>query len=99
MERRRIFRQYFFSLTVIACVMSFFVGVITVSQRTRYNMELTDYDKISLYKSDKGIEIAFGQRELFLANEDIEKMGKNAFYSLMGDIFINAGEFFEKNIN
>ena len=99
MERRRILRQYFLSLTVIFCVLLFFAGIITVSQRTRYNMELTEYEGVSFVRNVKGLEITLGDRELFIKSDDIENMGKNAFYSLMGDVFADMSEFFEKNVN
>ena len=99
MERKRVLRQYFFSLTVILCMMAFLTGIITVSERTRYNMELTSYEEVKFTQKADGIEIAFGENKLFLKREDIENMGKSAFFSLLGDVFTDAGEFFAKNVN
>lgn len=99
MERKRILRQYFFSLTVILCMMTFLTGVIAVSEKTRYNMELTSFDEVKFTQNADGIEISFGENKLFLKREDIENMGKSAFFGLLGDAFSDAGEFFEKNVN
>ena len=99
MERKRILRQYFFSLAVILCMMTFLTGVITVSERTRYNMELTAYQEVEFNKKPDGFEISLGEKRFFLKLEDIENMGKNAFFGVIGDIFTDTGEFFSKNVN
>lgn len=97
MERRRIIKSYLFSLVVIFCIFTFFAGAVTVSERTRYNMELTEYERLSVTKEEKGIRLIFGDDEYFIRNETVEKMGKNAFYAAMGDVFTYIGDFFEKN--
>ena len=99
MERKKLLRQYFLSLTAILCLMCFLTGVITVSERTRYNMELTSFDEVKFSQKADGIEISFGENKLFLKREDLENMGKSAFYGLLGDVFADAGEFFAKNVN
>ena len=62
-------------------------------------MELTAYEEVKFIRNDDVLEISFGENRIFLKREDIENMCKNAFFSLLGDVFADAGEFFEKNVN
>ena len=63
MEIKRILKQYIFSLILILCAASFFFGVITVREKTEYNMKMTPYDTVEV-KND-------GQCFLFTVGEEV----------------------------
>lgn len=96
MQRRKILRRYLLSVSVLLCIFAFFAGIVTVRERTRYNMDLTPYSKIVYSENADGAEILIGKSRFFVDKSLIEKMGKSAFYGMMGDVFVNIGEFFEK---
>lgn len=48
MELKRILKQYAFSLLVICCTIFFFIGIVTVREKTRYNMDMTVYETVEL---------------------------------------------------
>lgn len=99
MTRRQILRQYFLTLTVLFCIFAFFCGIITVSEKTEYNMSLTPYSQLVLENEKDYIKISLDEKELILNKELLKKSGKRGAYMLLGEIFDYIGNFFEKNVN
>lgn len=99
MERRTILKQYFLSLTVIFCLLAFFAGAVTVKERTAYNMELTQYDRVTVEEKENGLKFRFGESEIFLDEKLVLKAGKGKLYSFMSDFFAYMSDFFEKNVD
>ena len=48
MEIRRILKQYAFSLVVIICVAFFVSGIVSVREKTQYNMDMTPYETVEI---------------------------------------------------
>ncbi len=94
---KRIMRQYVFTLAFILCLASFAGGIITVKEKTQYNMDMSPYSTVTITEGTDGIKITFGEKETFIKREYIEKIGKKAFYGALGDVFIKVGDIFEKN--
>ena len=94
---KKILRQYIFTIAFILCLTSFFIGIITVKEKTRYNMDMTPYSTVSITETEKGITVSFGEKEHFISRENIEKLGKKALYGAMGDVFVRLGNILEKN--
>ena len=94
---KKILRQYVFTLAVIFCIMSFFCGIITVKEKTQYNMDMSPYKTVSVIENSDGIVIIAGGNKTLIKREHIEKLGKKAIYGMLGDIFVRAGDIFEKN--
>ena len=57
METKKILRQYFFCVVSIFCVGTFFFGTVSVREKTRYNMDMTSYEKIEIIHEDGRIII------------------------------------------
>ena len=96
-ERRKVLKQYLFSLVLILCVTAFFCYTVTVKEKTDYNMNMTPYEIISVDKKADGLKFSYGDSEIFIRKEYVEKIGKNVFFGMLGDVFVKAGDFFEKN--
>lgn len=56
MEIKRLLKQYAFSLVVILCTGAFLSGIVTVREKTRYNMDMTPYKTVE--SEDIGKKIA-----------------------------------------
>ena len=65
MEIKRICRQYFFSLILVLCIVAFLLGVITVREKTDYNMRMTPYDTVEIKENKEGIIFLFGENGSF----------------------------------
>ena len=96
MERRKIFRQYFFSVVVILCLSAFLCGSVTVKEKTDYNMRLTPYDVINAEKNQDGIEVSFAGETYFLKRALLKKLSKDAISGEIGGFFIDISKFFSK---
>ena len=94
---KKIFRQYVFTVMFILCIMAFFAGIITVKEKTQYNMDMSPYSTVEVVRSGNGITITVGEKEAVIMREDIEKLGRTAFYSALGDVFVRLGNFFREN--
>lgn len=99
MTRRQLLRQYLLSLTVLFCIFILFCGIITVRERTEYNMSLTPYSQLSLENEGDYIKIKLEERELVFEKAQLKKALKGRTYSLLGEFFEYLGSFFEKNVN
>ncbi len=94
---KRIMRQYAFTVAFILCFMSFFIGIITVREKTQYNMDMSPYSTVSIDGSGDEIRILSGGKETVIRREDIEKLSKRAFLGALGDGFVRLGNIFQKN--
>lgn len=47
MELKRILRQYIFTLIIIMCIGFLFSGIVTVREKTQFNMDMTPYETVN----------------------------------------------------
>ena len=94
---KRIMRQYAFTVAFILCLACFAGGIITVKEKTQYNMDMSPYSTVSIDKEDYAVIISAGENETVIRHSDIEKLSKKAFYGVFGDILIKLGNILEKN--
>ena len=77
--------------------MSFFIGIITVREKTQYNMDMTSYGTVDVTEGGDGIRIVLGEKETVIRLEDIERLGRKALYGALGEGFVRLGNIFQKN--
>ena len=65
---KAVLRQYVFSVFVIVCATVLLCGIIFVRERTQYNIDMTQYDKVEISRGEKGFEITVGNRKTTLEN-------------------------------
>ncbi len=94
---KKIFRQYIFILAIILCLMCFFSGIITVREKTQYNMDMTPYRVVTVDRADSGISISFGKDSILIKREYVENLSRKAVYTMLGDAFTQLGGIFKKN--
>ncbi len=84
MEARKILKQYVFSLVMILCIGTFFLGTVSVKEKTRYNMDLTPYDIVSVEKEQGSVAFYCGTREYRIRTDYAEKirnaLGENLIF-------------------
>ncbi|MBQ7861988.1 MAG: hypothetical protein IJ349_07295 [Clostridia bacterium] len=68
MGLKTVLRQYAFSVFVILCAAALLCGIIFVRERTQYNIDMTQYDKVEISRGEKGFEITVGNRKTTLEN-------------------------------
>ena len=56
MGLKAVLRQYAFSVFVILCAAALLCGIIFVRERTQYNIDMTQYDKVEISRGEKGFE-------------------------------------------
>ena len=83
METRKILRQYLFSLVVILCFGAFFLGTVSVKERTQYNMDMTPYETVAVEKEQGSLAFRYGERVHRIRTDYAEKI-RNA----LGENFI-----------
>ena len=78
LEIKRLLKQFCFCVVVICCVSAFFAGTVTVSEKTRYNMDMTPYEKIEIIKKENELIIRYGDKsriiETAYAKELLERL-------------------------
>ncbi|MBQ6600894.1 MAG: hypothetical protein IIX36_04550 [Clostridia bacterium] len=74
MEARKIFRQYLFSLVVILCIGAFFLGAVSVKEKTQYNMDLTPYETVKIEKEQGNIIFTYGEKVYSIKDDYIKKL-------------------------
>ncbi len=67
---KALLRQYAFSVVAILCTAVLLCGIIFVRERTQYNMDMTDYDKVEISRGDGSFVVSAGDRafEFFYKN-------------------------------
>ena len=84
MEARKILKQYAFSLVMLLCVGAFFLGIVSVKEKTQYNMDLTPYETVSVEKKQGSITFYYGTREHRIRTDYAEKirnaLGENLIF-------------------
>ena len=72
---KALLRRYVFSVFAILCITVLLCGIITVREKTQYNMDLTEYERLEVSKVDSGFIISAGRREFALDYNDGIKFG------------------------
>ena len=85
MEARKILRQYLFSLVVILCAGVFFLGTVSVRERTRHNMYLTPYETVEFEKEEGYFTLSYGEKVYIIRADYIEKLRNAADEGLIFD--------------
>ncbi len=85
MEARKILRQYLFSLVVILCIGAFFLGAVSVKEKTRYNMDLTPYETVKIEKEQGCITLSYGEKVYSIKADYVEKLINAADEGLIFD--------------
>lgn len=94
---RKILRQYIFTLGFLLCLAFMVGGIITVREKTRYNMDMSPYSTVIISENSEGLKITVGEKETFIKREHMEDFGKKVFYGALGDVFVRVGNILEKN--
>ena len=76
MELKRILKQYLFSLVIILCIGLFFYGTVLAAERTRYNMDMTEYETVELKNTDGGVLLRYGNNEWIISSDYAQKLIK-----------------------
>lgn len=96
MTRRQILRQYILSLTVLFCLLAFFCGIITVKEKTEYNISLTPYSQLAVENEEAYIKISLDERELIFEKAQLLNSAKSGGYAILGEFFEYMANFFKK---
>lgn len=67
---KELFRQFIFSVFAVLCAAVLLCGITAVREKTQYNMDMTEYDRLEISKSDGGFIISAGERELVIDYAD-----------------------------
>lgn len=65
MEIRRILKQHTFLLVLIFCAAFLASGIVSVRERTRYNMDMETYDTVEIKREEEGVFVRLGENESF----------------------------------
>lgn len=93
MEFKKIFRQYTFSLVVILCVAAFFVGTVSVREKTQYNMDMTPYNEIEV-KEEGSVVINYNGKQYSIKNDYLRRLSEQINTTLDKDLIFNFREIF-----
>ena len=85
-ERGQILRGHLFFLVPVLCVSAFFCGIITVKEKTQYNMDMTPYSEVSVENREESIVLYAGERSFELDKKYFEKEKNEGLFSLMGEV-------------
>lgn len=72
---KALLRQYAFSVFAILCITVLFCGIIFVRERTQYNMDMTEYERLEVSSLEDGIIITAGARKIELKRADFDLFG------------------------
>ena len=70
---RSLFRKYCLSTTVIGCIILFFCGTLTASQKTAYNIYLKKYSVMSMTNTSQSVNLKIDGESWSLSLPDKEK--------------------------
>ena len=87
MEIKKILRQQAFSLVVIFCIGLFFFGTVIAREKTQYNMDMTDYERVEIVRLGDRVVIRVGDREQVIRTDYAENLQKRLREAL-GESFI-----------
>lgn len=76
LEVRKILDQYAFSLVIILCAASFFLGIVSVREKTGYNMNMTVYGTVETQKQEDGFVVLYGENGGFFIPDNINDLVK-----------------------
>ena len=94
MKIKGILRQYFFSLVVIFTVSAFFLGTVSVREKTQYNMDMTPYGKVEIVSRDDEIVIRLGEKEAVIDISYAKKLQQSLENTLDNDFFFDLRQIF-----
>lgn len=76
---KKLVGKFFFTNAVIFCLVVFFCGSVTVSQRTAYNIYLKEYAVLSMVSEGEKVKMEGLSREISFSlpqKEELEKLGR-----------------------
>lgn len=94
MERRKLIKRYFFSLAVIFCIFCFMAGIITVSEKTRYNISGADYARVGICKNGEDVYLRIKSGDGVSTDLSIKGEAEKLLFALIGEVFNSVSELF-----
>ena len=69
---KALLRRYAFSVFAILCITVLLCGIISVRERTQYNMDLTEYEKLEVSSLEDSVIITAGKRKIEFRRADFD---------------------------